>query len=333
MSHEEIMQKMISSTGLSWDSVLEPTSTIKDLDFEKINRFIYSIKKSGRLPIPEQATELEFLRKIELIREEVPTRTALLLFAKNPETYFSAAFLKLGRFRSPTLIVDDREVHGTLFDQLDAAMSWFRERLETKFILKGKPERDVLWEYPLSAIREALVNAICHKDYNSAAHSQIRLYDNHLEIWNAGGLPSSLTPEMFLTERDSIPRNRKIAEAFFYSGLIERWGSGTTRMTAELQEFGFPPPKFESEFGRFRLFFYRPPSSEEILLKEDLTQRQLSIIDYVKKQGSISNSEYQKIGTVSKRTATRELNELATKKILISEGTKGRGVVYKLREC
>jgi len=135
---------------------------------------------------------------MEVIREETPTRAALLLFGKNSESYFSSAFLKMGRFRSPTLIVDDREAHGALFDQLDEALGWFRERLETAFVISGKPERDVLWEYPLSAIREAVINVLCHRDYTGQAHSQIRLYDDRLEIWNAGGLPPSLTPDLLL---------------------------------------------------------------------------------------------------------------------------------------
>ena len=91
-------------------------------------------------------------------------------------------------------------------------MSWFRERLETEFIITGNPQREVRWEYPLAAIREAIINVLCHRDYTSHAHSQIRLYDDHLEIWNAGGLPPALTPEALLQEHDSLPRNRKIAE-------------------------------------------------------------------------------------------------------------------------
>ncbi|MES2615951.1 MAG: helix-turn-helix domain-containing protein [Bdellovibrionota bacterium] len=331
MSHEEIMQKMIASTGLSWDTVIDSSSKYEDLDPDRINRFIQTIKKLGRQPIPEQILEQEFLRKIELIRDCVPTRAALLLFAKNTDTYFPSAFLKIGRFRSPTNIVDDREVHGTLFDQLDGAMSWFRERLETKFLITGNPEREVQWEYPLSAIREAVINVLCHRDYTSLAHSQIRLYDDHLEIWNAGGLPCGLTTEMLLTDHDSIPRNRKIAQAFFLSGLIERWGSGTTRMNAELQDAGFPAPKFESQADRFRLFFYRKIPTENYLLKEGLSEREILVISYAKEHGSISNSEYQKITGVSKRTASRELNELKIKDIFIVEGTTGKGTIYRLK--
>lgn len=330
MSHEEIMQGMIASNGLSWDALLEPTSTLEDLDSDRISRFINEVKRLGRRPVTEQVTGYEFLRKIDLIQNTIPTRAALLLFGRNPERHFPSAFLKLGRFRSPTHIVDDREAHGSLIDQLDGTMAWFRERLSTEFAFTGKPQRDVHWEYPLNAIREAVINVLCHRDYTSAAHSQIRLYDDRLDIWNSGSLPPPLTPELLLGEHDSIPRNRKIAEAFFYMGLIERWGSGTTRMASELQKEGFPKPRFESNAGRFKVTFFKQIVKEQHIEKYGLSERQLLAIQYIKDHGSISNAEYQTITGVSDRTALRDLKELKQKEILISAEGTGRGIVYRL---
>lgn len=331
MSHEEIMQRMISSTGASWDSVLEFKSSLDNLDQGMIQRFVDAVKRSGRRPIPEQSSNYEFLRKIGLIEGDVPTRAALLLFGKDPESYFSSAYIKMGRFRSTTLIVDDREVHGSLILQLDEVMNWFRERLETEFVISGKPDRDVVWEYPLGAIREAVTNLLCHRDYTGLAHSQIRLYDDRVEFWNAGGLPPSLTPDLLLEDHDSMPRNRKIADAFFYAGYIERWGSGTTRMVEELRTARMPVPKFLSEPGKFRLTFYKHPFSDDYLKRKEISKRQILAIEYVKKHGSISNAEYQEIASISKRTASRDLNELIRKGILSIEGTKGRGTIYKIK--
>ncbi|MBP9743513.1 MAG: hypothetical protein KBD37_09150 [Burkholderiales bacterium] len=203
--------------------------------------------------------------------------------------------------------------------------------METKFIITGNPQREVRWEYPLDAVREAVVNILCHRDYVSLAHSQIRLYDDKLEFWNAGSLPVALTPELLLVDHDSMPRNSKIADAFFYMGLIEQWGSGTTRIAHELQAYGYPLPQFKTELGRFHLTFYRTSHAKELLKKANLTERQLKAIEYLKNNGSISNSEYQKIAEVSSRTATRELNELKEKEILLSEGSRGRGIIYKLK--
>ncbi len=331
MSHEEIMQRMVSGNGLSWDAYPEPGASMEDLDETLIQRFIEALKKMGRRPVPTGNNIAVLLQKLELVKGKKPTRAALLLFGKNPNTYFPAAFLKLGRFRSPTLIVDDREVHGSLIHQLDGAMGWFRARLTTEFIISGNPEREVRWEYPLSAIREALVNLLIHRDYIHGAHSQIRLYDDRLEFWNAGSLLAPLTPKALFEEHDSIPRNRKIAEIFFYMGLIERWGSGTLRIADVLETAGFPKPEFVPEIGRFRLVFHKIFEAVEEPLAVFISERQQKAVEYVKAKGSVSNSEYQQITGVSKRTASRELNDLVTKSILLPEGgSRGRGKLYRL---
>jgi ATP-dependent DNA helicase RecG len=90
--------------------------------------------------------------------------------------------------------------------------------------------------------------AVCHREYLAGAHIQVRLYDDRLEIWNPGGLPATLKPADLLQDHDSIPRNPKIASAFFLAGLIEQWGTGTIHMAAALKEAGHsssgPPTLF-----------------------------------------------------------------------------------------
>jgi hypothetical protein len=161
------MQRMIVGSGLSWDAVVEPDASWNDLDLDKIRRFMDAVRRAGRRPIPEGTNEREFLEKLELLKDGQPTRAALLLFVTQPTRRFCSAYLKLGRFRSPILIVDDREVQGTLLEQVEGAMAWFRERLQTKFVITGKPQRDTIWEYPLEVVREAVVNAVCHRYYTS----------------------------------------------------------------------------------------------------------------------------------------------------------------------
>lgn len=331
MSHEEIMQRFIARTGLSWDVYIENTATLSNLDDDQIEQFISATKEKGRLSIPHYIKNYDILRKLELIHDDKPTRAALLLFGKKPNSFFPSAFLKVGRFKSPTHILDDREFFGTLRQQLDAAMKWFRERLETEFVITDQLEREVHWEYPLKAIREAVINLLCHRDYNGAAHSQIRLYDDRLEFWNSGGLPPALSPEALFKEHDSLPRNRKIAEVFYYTDLIERWGSGTLRIIEELKIAGLPQPKFVSDSGHFRLTLYKQYFTADYLNKLGLSSRQVTAVAYLKEHGSISNTKYQSIAKVSKATATRELNLLKNKGILSTEGAKGRGVVYKLK--
>ncbi|MBI3798118.1 MAG: putative DNA binding domain-containing protein [Deltaproteobacteria bacterium] len=330
MSHKEIMQRILSGAGLSWDAVGEPEASWDDLALEKIRQFMDAVRHAGRRPVPERTGEREFLEKLELLKDGRLTRAALLLFGKRPTSYFPSAFLKLGRFRSPILIVDDREVEGTLLEQVEEAMSWFRERFQTKFVITGKPQRDTIWEYPLEAVREAVVNAICHRDYASPINIQVRLYDDRLTIWNPGELLFPLTPTALLHEHASIPRNRKVAEAFFYVKLIEQWGSGTTRMAAMLQEAGLPEPEFDIRTpGMFRLTLRQDPFSEERLQELGLNERQRQAVAYVREKGRITNQEYRQLTGVSNKTAYLDLNGLVDKQVLAVQGTR-RSISYVL---
>jgi ATP-dependent DNA helicase RecG len=333
MSHQEIMQRMIAGSGLSWDTVVEPEAGWDDLDSDKVRHFMAAVRRTGRRPIPEGTNEREFLEKLELLKDGQPTRAALLLFVTQPTRRFSSAYLKLGRFRSPILIVDDREVQGTLLEQVEGTMAWFRERLQTKFVITGKPQRDTIWEYPLEAIREAIVNAVCHRDYTSPASVQVRLYDDRLEIWNSGGLPPQLTAADLLRPHRSFPRNRQVAEAFFYVGLVERWGTGTTRMADAMREADLPEPEFDADRpGQFRVILYQNPFTEERLRQMGLNERQSQALRLLKEQGTLTNLRYQEAFSISKRTASNELQDLVKRGLLARHGTTGKGTYYTLKD-
>ena len=156
MSHAEIIRRMKESADSSWDGEIEARSSWSDLDLSKIDQFIETVRKVGRQPIPAQERAQEVLEKLKLTKGGTPTRAAILLFGKDPRHFHFGAYSRVGRFRSPTLIVDDRQIFGTLFDQVDGVMGWFRERLQTEYVITGKPQRDVIWEYPLDAIREGI---------------------------------------------------------------------------------------------------------------------------------------------------------------------------------
>ena len=211
-------------------------------------------------------------------------------------------------------------------------MGWFRERFQTAFVISGKPQRDVIWEYPLDAVREGIVNAICHRDYRANITIQVRLYDDQLEIWNPGGLMPPLTPKDLFRKHDSIPRNRLLAQCMFYCGLIESWGTGTNRIVNELLLAGLKAPEFNVESGgRFRLIFHsKTLSPKSVVQLPGLNEKQLQAIEVVRTKGSITNRQYQTHFSVSSRTATYDLHGLVHQKILIKHGITGRSVYYTL---
>ncbi len=329
MSHEEIMQRLYASTGNTWDSGLEPEAKFEDLDLTAIERFLAQLRRVGRRPIPEDTTAVDALEKLKLTCGGAPTRAALLLFAKDPLRYLPVAYVKLGRFRSPTLIVDDRRIEGGLLAQIEECMSWFRERFTTEFVISGKPQRDVIWEYPLDAVREATINAICHRDYRVNTNIQVRLYDDRLEISNPGGLPQSLRPEDLFSDHDSIPRNRLLAECLFFCGAIETWGSGTLRMVAELKKAGLAPPEFDTEKpNRFKVIFRQGGDYNQRLSRLGLNQRQIRALKHAQRFGAINSGRYSDLFETSERTAARELRALVDKGLLTRQGTTGKGTYY-----
>ncbi|MBI4397275.1 MAG: putative DNA binding domain-containing protein [Elusimicrobia bacterium] len=254
MGLEEITRSALSNAGVTWDAVPEIRASLDDISMPKVKSFIEAANREKRRSIPAGTSPTELLEKLEMVVKGKPTRAAILLFGKNPQRFYSQAMLKIGRFRGETLIVDDRRIDGTLFDQVEGAMGYFREKLDTRFVMTGRPERDVIWEYPLKALREAVTNAICHRDYMSTRDTEVRIYDRELMVWNDGGLPPTLSIQALKQKHPSVPRNKQIAEIFYYAGMIEAWGGGTKMILDESTTAGLPEPVFEQVQG-FRVTF------------------------------------------------------------------------------
>lgn len=315
---------------MTWDEIVEPRATMADMDSEQIRRFRSLCNHKGRREIPDGENDATVLEKLGLLKDGRPIRAAALLFGENPQRFYGSALVKIGRFRSETHIVDDREIRGTLFDQVEETMQYFRERLQTEFVMTGRPARDVIWEYPLEALREAVTNAVCHRDYLDTGHTQVRWHDEHVTILNPGELLPPLTVELLKGEHRSVPRNKKIAEMFFYAGWIEQWGSGVRKMLAECAKAGLPEPEFELKQAALWLTFRKDVLNEQHLRSLGLNDRQVRAMLYLKEHGRITNAEYQKITGVRRRMAFDELRQLETKGLLERVGTTGRGTHYRL---
>jgi len=290
--------------------------------------------------IKEIKTTDELLKKLNLYTKDMRlTRGAVLLFGKNPQFYFPSAYTKVGRFKTPTDILDTVVVEGNLFQQLDRTIEAIKKHLNVKFdtsvkdfSLEGFARQDV-WEYPLDALREALINALIHRDYLGTAPIQIKIFDDYIEFWNLGKLLPPLKPEDLKKIHQANHRNPQIAAIFYYTGLIESWGSGTIKMINLCKETGLPEPNFinyEEGIGALSVIFYKDIYTEENLLKMGLNKRQIKAVIYAKEKGKITNKEYQEITNVKERTSTMDLANIVKKGILQKIGTTGKGTYYIL---
>lgn len=331
MSGAEIAQKLLATTQISWDAVSDSRAKISDLDETAFSRLLVLLKQHNRRPVGSGSLE-SILEKLGLLDGSNISRAAVLLLGKEPQKFYPTAFIKLGRFRSPTQITDEIELSGNLLDQLERSIEWLRLRLETKFEIKDRSTRKTSWEYPLDAVREAIANAICHRDYNEDGSTLIKLFPNHIEFWNPGSLLAPLQIDDLKKEHRSIQRNRKIAEIFFNCGFVERWGTGTLRMAESLASEHYPPPDFQSTSQNSFKVTFRKEFSADFLKEQGLNQRQRDTLQTLLESGSsIKNLDYQEKFDVAKRTATRELSELVEKGFLERHGSTGKGTFYTLK--
>jgi len=220
-------------------------------------------------------------------------------------------------------------IEGNIIQQVDEAMDFIRKNINVKFIMTGRPEREQIWDYPLEALREAIINAISHRDYSIPSNAEIRIYDDELIVWSPGGLPLGITLEDLYKSHPSVLRNKGIASIFYDMGWIEQWGSGIDKMRKMCVKVGLPEPKFEEEQG-FRVIFRKDIYTEEYLKNLGLNERQIKAVRYVKEKGEITNKEYQEITGVSRITASRELKGILEKKVLQMLGKVGKGTKYIL---
>ena len=247
----------------------------------------------------------------------------------------------MGRFKDDITIIDDKLLKGNLFTQMDAAVQLFQQYMQVRFEFEGKSrtdeplsamQRTEIWDYPIKALREAVINALIHRDYfQTGSEIQIRVYDDQIMITNPGGLLEGMTVEELRRKKHrSLPRNALLAQVFYYGELLEKWGTGTSRMITLCREHGIPEPEFSAHPDWFSVTFTKDIYTDERLLAMGLSDRQVKAVKYVREQGIITNKAYRELTGTIDRTALRDLNDLCTKNIFSKRDKKGRATEYVL---
>ena len=328
---DELARHLLKRSGRTWDGLLSEWG-LDELDSEAFASF--TRLAHSKLPFLNPENPEQTLQNLDLFGDGRLKNAAVLLFGRHPQRLFPLAQVRIGIIRG-TEILDSHDFRGTLWQQLDGAMERFRQVLKVRFdirvedpSLEGLQRREV-WEYPLDALREAVANALIHRDYTYPADIQFRMEEDRLEIWSPGELPPPLTPEMLYGPHSSVLRNPLIAQVFYFAGIIERWGTGTTRIIRLCREQGLPEPEFNNWQGGVRVVFLKDPYTPERLQQMGLNERQVKAVLFVKKHGTISNSDYRRLTGVSDETARQDLIGLMKCNLLKVQG-KGRATKYVL---
>ena len=322
--------------SIEWDSITGPY-TSDQIDEETVRHFLALAKAAGRLTAvaPDEPIDT-VLRRLDLVRDGQIRNGALMLFGRNPQKDFPNSIVRIGRFRRADIIIGDHEIRGNLFSQFDEAERIIKSYIGVRYDISEKAmqesfQRKEVWDYPLPAIREALLNALIHRDYfNNTVQTQVRIFDDHIRFHNPGRLPEGITIETILKEHYSYHRNPKIAEVFYRAGLVERYGSGIERMINVLNAASLPLPEIISTPLGFTLTMRKDPFTEEYLQELKLNKRQVAAISFLRVHGTITNSQYQELNTVAARTAVNDLSDLVKKRIIERRGRSRRDTHYIL---
>ena len=324
LSREEAQRMAEATTGRTWDALPCLEFHKEDVEKKYVNDFLRRADLQS-VPLPTLLKNMSLLTG-----ENILCNGTVLLFARNPQQFFPEAQVKCARFAGTTSVkfLDDQTIEGNIMSQLDNALAFVKRNTQQELRITGKVERDVIPEYPEEAVREAITNAVCHRDYSAVGTVQIRIYNDRMEVWNPGMLPQDLSVDTLFTDHPSRPRNPKIAQVLHRARIIEHWGTGTLRMLALCQKSGIKL-EFLSEQGLFIVRFIKPETKAQQLTEVKLNDRQRKAIEYVREQGQITNHDYQKLCNVSRRQALKDLNELVDRNLLIRAGS-GRSVRYLL---
>ena len=216
----------------AWERQVADGFSIKDLDESRIRGAVRLGVERGRMPVTAETESLEsILNKWNLMRDGKLTNGALALFGKNLGGYTQMS-LRLARFRGTNKneFLDSGMTEGNFFDLLDAGMSFLFKHLSQSGKIVGFQKEEQL-EIPAEALREALTNALCHRQFEKYNLTpSIAVYDDRVEIDNPGRLPYDLTPENIKNSQKSYPYNPLIAAVLYKSSFLESWGSGVGRM-------------------------------------------------------------------------------------------------------
>ena len=329
MPQAEYQRRLLSraSARHRWENQVAEGYSGSDLDVEEIDRAVRAAIYCGRLE-SQSSDPFGALDRLQLRVDGQLLNAAVVLFGRRFMPYYPQCTVRLARFKGmdKSEFLDQRQLHGHAFQILDEAMHFILRNIPIAGRFEpGKLERQDVPLYPPLALREALVNAICHRDYTIAGGAIfVAIYDDRLEVTSLGLLPPGVTVADLKRDHSSRLRNPLIAGVFYRRGLIEQWGRGTQKIVDWCVAAGQPEPEFEEQAGavvvRFRPSGYHPP----LRVGQDLSERQRRILLTLSSRKEWTFPEiYESLDDPpSERTVRMELSGLSGLGLV---GSRGRG--------
>lgn len=345
-----LRQLLMERGVVQFESEVPPGATLDDLDMDQVQAYWAGLDLPNLGLPPETEAWQQFLLRRGCLRsidgQLVPTNAGILLFGRHPQQYLPSAVIQAARFAGKTFSDQfiKQELHGSLLVQLRQAEAFLRQNMRSLVKMTGLAHEEAA-EYPFEAVRELLVNAVAHRDYNAQGDLiHLHLFSDRLEVHSPGALPGPVNLENLLQAR--FARNAVITQVLADLGFVERLGYGLDRVVAAMEQAGLPPPHFEEIARSFRVTLYNEVDNlrrehlrvdQELaemaaFLKLGLNSRQKKALAYLLRHERITNHEFQELcPKVHVETLRRDLVELVLLGLLIKIGDK-RATYYILKK-
>ena len=323
LSRDEIISFVIGEGKVRFDEQFNKKFNYKnDFSAEDYSNFTKLAKISEKFDPEDVLMNLNVAEKQK--GKIFFTNAAILFFTENPQIFFSEAYITAIRYQGNdrTSIIDRKDIRGDLINQVNQAISFCKRHTEEAIEISGNAQHRIVEEYPTVAMREAIINAVTHRDYfYDSSHIYIHIFSDRIEIENPGGLFKGLTIEDL--GKRSVRRNRLIAELFFRIGYIEMVGSGITRIYKALEKNGNPAPEIQTT-NFFNITFKRRVVSDSSL---NITGRQKDLLHFIETSESVTKKECTTYLKVSEDTTLRDIKVLI-KYLLVKQVGIGKATKY-----
>jgi len=335
----EVRKLVVESKKIYWDEQVCEDAALEDIDEEKVRWFLNERKIKRNVPKPEDMELKELLINIGAARrvdnEVKPTNAGILFFGKAPHKFFINSELRVAKFKGTDVthpVLDRIDCRSTLWEMVRMAEEFIRRNIRLlSFRTATSFRRTDKFEYPIDALREAILNGLIHRNYSDPADVRVFLFDNRAEIINPGTFPEGVTPKNPVHK----PINPRLCSLFYDIGLIEKYGSGIKLMNRLCRRWGNKEPHYDLHPLETKIIFESQVKETTYIevadISDKLNERQKKALYFAQKKGFITRKEYLKINDIGATQSYKELKDLADKGFLISEG-KGRAVKYVVPE-
>jgi ATP-dependent DNA helicase RecG len=329
LSTSELTGLLLERGEAGFELRAAPGATLDDLDSAQVDAYLAALG-----PVAMGADQQKLLLARGCLAETadglVPSQAGILLFGRQPQRFLRHAEIILVRYAGPTMGDEflRHDASGTLSDQIRQAEAFVTANMRRGMRIKGFT-REETTEYPLPVVREAIVNAVAHRDYSIRGEGiRVLMFSDHLEVYSPGRLPGHVTLTNLKTERFS--RNEAIVQILSDMGFVERLGYGIDRMIAAMVEAGLSEPVFEEMTAGFRVILRS--RGDELVSKEPANQRwsnrrlnprQERAVAYLAERGSITNREFRELcPELSDETIRRELADMVDQGLIMKVGDR-----------